>query len=335
MFPRIYVAVVILGLAILGAVAMLPPPPFSTNPAHLSCLGRDILFDSKMAQVRAEPKYDVLTFGNSRILDVGEAELNIPGIRYFNFANGGTSFRQSVVALEQVARVGKAPKVAILSFDHPALVYAQLPYAWPLPPDRWKFLAEDFQGLLDGTHVVGPDWRKFRQRIFTEEVGALARLVNFFRLKNTLSAYFPSAGDDASCNLFRPDGSRGRTSLPHADLDGAAARPWPIYEDRYPLLEHDLDVLAGIQATGTAVVIYESPLYPAITTELNSRLPEEMARQRQRLMDGCRSRGLDCRPAPMIEGSDTEGHWPDATHAPPRLLGRWVAELVRAHLSTP
>ena len=334
MFPRVYIFCVALGVAVLVAVTLIPVPPFKANAARISCAGRQLLFESKQKQLSMDTPYDVVAFGNSRILGVGEQELDMPDVHYFNMAVGGTSFRQSVAMLEMVARQGKAPKVAILSFDHVSLIYAQLPYEYPLPPERWRLLAGDLGGLFSGPYVVGPDWRKFRQRLFVDEPGFLARTLNFYILRDRLLMWL---GDrDTPCGIaWRPDGSRQSSAVPSADLYGAPVPHPPLYDDRYPLLEHDLDRLAAIQqAAGTRIVVYESPVYPPFADYANPRLNPEMSGQRERLFASCKARGLDCHPSPLIPGTAEDGFWPDAVHAPAKPLGRWVAQLVRPYFKS-
>ncbi|MFD2235229.1 hypothetical protein [Phaeospirillum tilakii] len=334
MAPRLFLSFSALALLALIVIGLWPVPPYRASYRVLGCLDREVLYESKLEQARTDPRYDLMTFGNSRVIDVGAGELDLPGPRFFSMGIGGTSFRQSVVTLAALADAGKAPRVAVLSFDNVALLYAQLPYDFPLPPARWRLRGDDLAALIDAPYAVGPDWRKFFRNLAVTEMAALARTINLFRLEERLFAWAGMVPDGRSCHVWDADGSHRRPPV-ERELSGAAPKPWPVYEDRYPLLEHDLDRLARIQAAGTRVIIYESPLYPAVADALDPALPPEMAGQRRRLIEGCRARGLECHPAPRLAGSVEDGFWPDATHAPPRALGHFIAGLVRPHLATP
>jgi len=334
MAPRLFLSLVVFGLLALVTLALIPVPLYKSDLRVLACLDREVLFEAKFEQAEADPRYDLMTFGNSRIIDVGGEDLGLTGLRFFSMGIGGTSFRQSVVTLEALAERGKAPRIAVLSFDNVALLYAHLPYDFPLPPRRWRLLAEDFAALFRGPYVVGPDWRKFFRNRADTEMAALARTINLFRLEERLFAWIGHVPGDRACPVWAADGSHRRPAATR-DLAGAIPQPWPVYEDRYPLLEHDLDRLAAIQAAGTRVILYESPLHPAVADALDPHLPAEMAAQRRRLFEGCRARGLDCHPAPRLDSSAEGGFWPDMTHAPSIALGRFIASLVRPSLATP
>jgi hypothetical protein len=333
---KIYLVTLVFGLSLLGLANALPLPAFGTDPTRLGCNGREVLLDSKMEQVRRSPAYDLMTFGNSRILSVGAEEMGLAERhRFFSMAAGGTSFRQSVAVLEEVSRSGKAPKVAVLSFDHVAMLYAQLPYDWPPPPARWRMVAGDLSGLVQGPYVVGADWRKFMKRLFIVEMEQVARLFNVSQLLNRAGVALGLPRHEESCGApWLAEGTQKTAKPPAADLDGQALNPMSFYDDRYPLLEHDLDRLAAIRAGGVRVVVYESPIYPALLPSIAASLHPEMSRQRQRLFAGCASRELICLPSPEIHGNKVDGYWPDQLHAPPKALGSWIAGQLAPHLAT-
>lgn len=326
MIPKTYCWTLVAGLALLASINAIPMPAFNPAGPPTMCRGLDIAFESKLNHIAQSPPVDIMLFGNSRIIAIGSEELGLSGVTVFNTGSGGTSFRQSVETLEQVVAAGKLPKVAVLSFDHVSLLYAQLAAEWPPVPARWPMVAGDILALPGASHRVGADLRFFAKQVFVDEVNYVARLVNIRLLWPRILTI---AGVNMPCQPYRADGSR---PLPHrvtSDLDG---KPLPVYtpaDARYTLLEHDLDRLVAIQRKGVKVIIYESPLLPAWGAMVEPRLPDEQRGQRQRLLEGGRTRGLEVHPAPVINGSDTDGYWSDTNHAPPAALGRFIAGLIR------
>lgn len=294
------------------------------------CHGASIGFDSKLNRIAHDPPVDIMLFGNSRILAVGTEEIGLKDSKVFNAGSGGTSFRQSVAALERVVATGRAPRVAVLSFDNVSLLYAQGDADWPPPPLRWSAVLGDALALPGAPYRLRSDMRSFAKAVVSREIDQIADLVNINFLWPRLQVV---AGATSPCQTgYRADGSRPLPKPVTADLNGGPLPDYSPLEARYPLLEHDLDRLAAIQARGVKVVVYESPLLPAMEASVGPQLPEEQLRQRQRLQAGCLARGLTYHSSPILSGSETDGYWEDFNHAPPRALGRFIAGLVQPFL---
>ncbi|KIL97735.1 hypothetical protein CCC_00796 [Paramagnetospirillum magnetotacticum MS-1] len=333
MIPKTYCLIFAACLGALVSVNAFSVPVFDPAGSATMCNGASIGFESKLRHIAENPSVDVMLFGNSRIIAVGTEEIGLPGVTVFNTGSGGTSFRQSVATLERVIATGKPPKVAVLSFDHVSLLYAQGAVDWPPAPARWPLVAGDALALISAPYRVGPDIRAFSKAVFGAELNHVAKLANVKLLWSRLKVM---AGEMAPCQAgYRADGSRPWSKPAKIDLNGSALPVYTPLDARYPLLEHDLDRLAAIQAKGVKVVVYESPLHPRLDEVVEPLLPDEQRRQRVRLRDGALARGLTYHAAPVIWGSERDGFWHDPDHAPARALGRFIAGLVAPLLSPP
>ncbi|WP_082036646.1 hypothetical protein [Paramagnetospirillum magnetotacticum] len=329
--PRVYCLTFAICLGALLSVNAIPVPSFDPAGPATMCNGASIGFESKMRHIAEIPPVDIMLFGNSRIIAVGTEEIGLPGVTVFNTGSGGTSFRQSVTVLEQVLAAGKAPKVAVLSFDNVTLAYAQNGIDWPPAPARWAITLRDILALPTAPHRIRADLRSYNLGLLDQEISFTAKLANIKLLWPRLMVIF---GQEHPCQKgYRPDGSRPWSAPPKADLGGGPLPPYAVTEARYPLLEHDLDRLKSMQDRGVNIVVYESPLLPAMTEAIEPLLTEEHRTQRRRLMEGCIERRLRCHRAPVLAGNPADGYWNDTNHAPAPALGRFIADLARPLLA--
>ena len=98
----------------------------------------------------------------------------------------------------------------------------------------------------------------------------------------------------------------------------------PVRVDRYVLLESDFKTLTAVRQAGTRVILYESPLAPAVADRVD-RSPSPLARDvRTRLAALCRAYDIECHPAPDLGPVE----WSSWDHAPAGPLGRRIAEWI-------
>ena len=91
------------------------------------------------------------------------------------------------------------------------------------------------------------------------------------------------------------------------------------------LVEIDMGRLAQVQKHGTKIVIYESPIHPKLLDEIAKSSPEKVHAFRQRFLEICRRNSIACHSAPILTKPLP---WSDCCHAPPALLGRFIAGLL-------
>ena len=130
-----------------------------------------------------EDAYDVAIFGNSRAVMVGARHIEAVHDRtFFNFAVGGTAFQQSVRSLEYLADQGKAPRIAVISYDNAELQFVGIPY-WPQPVFEIVSFVEDVVTLLREDYGTLHQRVKFGEgcRIFLRERLAPRRTALEFR----------------------------------------------------------------------------------------------------------------------------------------------------------
>lgn len=279
----------------------------------------------KAAHASRTAPYQVGLFGNSRAVEVSHTDVGLPPMAFFNFAVGGTSFRQSVALLEYLSEYGIAPQVAIVSIDNHDIEFVGSIY-WPpifLLPQR----------LIAPIPFYGPDqnpvpyWRyvffNFRD-VFGHAREQARAYLNYIRVRQRI--WFLASGivGGSQPNIqYLTDGARpenvtvDRTTM---TLDRDA-----ISEGYARLVEIDMGRLVQVQKRGTKIVIYESPIHPRVQDEIAKGRTETVREFRQRFLEICRRNDLTCRPAPLITGPLP---WSDCCHPPPALLGRFIAGLL-------
>jgi hypothetical protein len=298
--------------------------PFSpsASPPYRKTL--DLLAVPDIVKLKADhavsrAPYDVGLFGNSRAVEVSAEHLGlrVDGLgadglgadglgadglgadRFFNFAVGGTPFRQSVALLEYLSQRKRAPALAIISVDNHELGFDGAIY-WPLP------------FLLQGRVLA--EWSVLKDTIATSTAQIKGYPIVFGYRLHFLTANFTGTPDGRE--FYRMDGSRdARSGQQGSEIKFSPAEVGEYY---FRTIDADMARLAKVARDGTKVVIYESPLHPRLALE-RSRIPNRL---RSHFASGCAREGISCFPAPVL---DNGGPWYDCCHAPPALLGRFIA----------
>jgi hypothetical protein len=259
----------------------------------------------KAGHAEGSERFEVGLFGNSRAVEVSTEDIGLSSGRFFNFAVGGTPFRQSVALIEHLDRRGRAPEVAVISVDNHALGYDGLIY-WPmLMPGRFAF---DRAALHDLASTALEQVKGYPVAI-----GARLRY-----LSTSLTS------DNAAEPPYRLDGSRrARPGRPGAEdgFKGADVQPYYLR-----MIDADMARLASIARNGTRVIIYESPLHPSIARQHSG----DGSRLRNHFNAACRRERIECHDAPELGGAQA---WYDCCHAPPSALGSFISSQVRVKLS--
>ncbi len=279
----------------------------------------------KSAHALQAPPYAVGLFGNSRSVEISGSDIGLPNGVYFNFSVGGTTFSQSVATLEYLSYQGKAPKLSIISIDNHDIEFTGAVY-W-LPP---LLFAHRLMNPMPYHEMSGQpaSLARYWSLSVTDAVngmrGQLQDLFKFLRIQQMLRFATDVAVDaERPRDRYRADGSRSRGIS--ADNTNLTIFPGAL-SDRYARrIEQDLGRLAKLQAGGMRIVIYESPIHPALRQQIEARRTDAVRKFRDNFLAACRSNGLTCLPAPEFTGSLP---WADCCHAPPALLGRFIKALL-------
>jgi hypothetical protein len=277
--------------------------------------------------------YDVGLFGNSRILAMRGADLELNGCSVFNYALSGQSFRSSVRLLERLADVKRLPRNAIISVDHFELQVAGNPI-WIGWRQRLGAVINDVEGIFgwrraDLRHRLRIVWRY----IWTEtlvfrrhfEVSYFRRaVVDAFALNDT-----PFRAVSAGQRGYLKDGSNPDAS---PKLEKFGVLPRNTSQIIEAVFRDDLERLFTLaQRNDLKLFLYESPLHPA-SNDVYAKAPSPFARDARRNMrQVCSKYGVTCKsvPATIFHGG---AKWTDATHPPGASLGRWVGDVLRPTL---
>ena len=254
----------------------------------------------KADHAAARERFDVGLFGNSRAVEVSAEDIGPSSGRFFNFAVGGTPFRQSVALIEYLNRRNRAPALAVISVDNHALGFDGLIY-WPmLMPGRFAW---DRAAWRDLTSTALEQMKGY-------PAGIAARL-------RYLAAGLTS--NNSAEPTYQLDGSRrARPGRPAAVGEFKSAEVQPYY---LSMIDADMARLASIARNGIRIIIYESPLHPSIAPlHVGEGNP-----LRDHFNAACRREGIECHDAPELGSAEA---WYDCCHAPPAALGRFIAVLL-------
>ena len=289
--------------------------------AAMDGLAASDLAELKLRHAEQTPRYDVGLFGNSRILAVAADDVGLAGKRVFNFALSGQSIRQSIVFLEEMAAVARAPYVAIFSFDNLELQFFANP-VFPGLPSRTRLGLDDLTLTATIPALTARDRVRIAWRYGFGEWTLLRSLFSATRLRNRLAYLFP---DPAPTAKYRADGSRADVTSPGESEPAiltAAGKPGIIPG----ILGNDLKRLARLRDAGLRVIVYESPLEPRSAAHFDLHPSSYVAEHRAYFLEACGRLRLECHVAARLD----EGRWDDATHPPPAVLGRYINSLVQA-----
>jgi hypothetical protein len=277
--------------------------------------------------------HDVAIFGNSRAVMLGARHIEtIRGRTFFNFSVGGTAFQQSVRSLEYLANHGKAPRIAVISYDNAELQFVGIPY-WPQPVFEIVSFFKDVVTLLRedyGTfHRRVRDSVKVAEYFFRNAWHHVELLWNFERLLNKIVHFFALwCGEDRGPFTSLRDGSRTQ-EISSVPVNFAKFRPQtsaPRAHNRFFLI--GLRRLARLAETyETRIIIYESPLAPPLARKYGSEPTKPALETRHWVSLGCADSPLECHPAPIFETVNGQ-YWPDCCHAPADKLGAFISGII-------
>jgi len=342
-FYILFTIVVLFSLVCFFIDKFVPPvSPFVPDGARFrdqTMFGVDGWSKAKIEHARHLPRFDVGLFGNSRILMVSARSMGREPDRVFNFGVGGQSFRHSIYMAEQLAAFGKLPKTIIISFDHVALDYAGLWIEYHDVASSMIGFFRDIRGLFRSPDARKSDFNTLVHTLPRRTAARMGHIFNLDRLGNKLQlfrrAYFDRPTSPATYD-WRQDGSRQPSSKAKTRMDPSSeVDPGMLSTDlRYPLLEDDLNRLveAGRRA-GSKVIIYESPLNPALSSEIEAGLDALAHDMRRRLFATCRKISLICFRAPKLPLNRGEAFWADLTHPPAEFIGAWISKIALGELS--
>jgi hypothetical protein len=281
------------------------------------------------------PRYDVSLFGNSRSEMVGRAELRLSECRFFNHSGSGESIRNSLGLLEYLAARGKAPRLALISFDHMELAMIANPASLPFGA-KWKFALKDLtfaavaeMSLKDTVRLAA----RYARGIWRSVTSAFSSGWLLEAARGTLRGDLaPSPVLPGTTKGYRSDGS----FFTRAERTVSPPTFKPATGDEFidALLKNDLVRLKALEGRGKngveKIVIYESPLAPPFDKRYAVAPRLRIAAHRKAYSNACRSLGLTCLAAPPPGAIEPDKKaWRDATHPPLMGLARYLWRLIK------
>ena len=295
--------------------------PFSTKNmmarSQLDSLpGKDIA-TIKVNHAKSVERITLGIFGNSRSIQL-TAEIMRSGGTFFNFSVPGSSFRQSIIMLEYLAKVNRLPKVTIVSLDNLNLQYYANP-TFPTAPTRWLQVFEDLRYGIQSSNIELIAVMKMIKRHTLIEWQVLIETFNLNILQSRLNQTLNLAAN-FNGESYGLDGSRFIENPTRAITHGEIPITRTNIINGY--LTYDLKRLAQIQAAGTKVIVYESPIYTNIsgTERPNVKITRDL------FLRSCKELLLACYQAPVLIDNNP---WSDISHAPANSLGPWVSRLIK------
>lgn len=330
---RAYVVTVAVGIFLLAAGSKLPllvsDPFIDGNRARLKLLSimpAQTVFAIKEAHAAQAARYDVGLFGNSRSVSVGTKDIRPPaGERFFNFGIGSIDFTTSVLQLERLEAIDKAPKIALINFDHPATRH---PVRAPFMPTIYGEATVTFGNTLQGFADQSPyRWWYLRQGIetfATRLLGIFNSTLWRWRISYALDGLLPERLRHTDAASFRPDGSREQV-LPRV-------RPHYLLPDDtfipQPAMNWYFEKLAVLRKRGVRIIVFESPLNPEIVKAVNGIYGSAIDAERKRFASLCMQFEIECHLAPLLNDGQNAQFWEDFSHAPAALLGAYLRVLI-------
>ncbi len=318
LFIRSFVAVMVALVVLLAMLRLMPlPASIIDDPLRrgmLEVLPSDEVAAIKLRYADRHTRYDIGLFGNSRILMIGSDELKVDR-RMFNFAVPGQSVRQSILLLEALRGLGKAPALAVISMDYVELGLPGGAGVYPGPPARWFGYIVDAWIAWEKSGVRGP-----AASIFNAAANEGSQITLTFNHTYILTKLRAVLGLGEPTGDFRSDGSR-KEIVPSRPTDLGRL---PQRADDYPQLESDFARLAAVRDSGTRVLVYESPVAPPHMNLNDSSLSAKARAVRRRFHAACEVFRLECHGPPLL----TQNAWFDRDHAPAAALAAWLRPLI-------
>lgn len=340
-FARTGLAVLVLALilAVLGQLAMthwmraLPVFGPDRDPRWVEAFDQLAIADAvqvKYAHALQAPRYQYGLFGNSRSVSVPTRYLDLPPGSFFNFSQGGTSFRQSVALLQALHDAGKAPSVAVISMDnHDNGFFAHVEW-----PSFWSAPGYHLATIREALEQGAPASLAAKMAVETA-ILALRRITMEFNIERLiarlrfLTARMPP--------IYLADGARahaGGARDPGPSDTRELQRGAPVWPNMAMALETDIVRLGKLNASGIRVVVYESPIVPHLLPLTEKLRDPATAALRARLQAACERSGITCLPAPVLKDAPLED-WVDCCHPPTLAISRHVAGLFRLMMAAP
>jgi hypothetical protein len=319
---RAFYIVLICGILLLTWLQATPDAhPFkSGNESQRSRLDRLPAKDVatlKFNHTRLTGSVDIGVFGNSRSIQINKSSLSQVDGSFFNYSIPGSSFRQSVTIIEELAEANLLPRQVVISIDNLNLQY----YANPSFPGALGRLRRAFNDISYG--IQTPDIslhaiaRMIRRHIIIEWT-ALTDIFNTNLLKERTSLSINSNNRPQTVR-YGIDGSRTMKKASQSLVKNEYPSVKPNIIIGY--LDYDLIRLSKVKKSGTNIIIYESPLFPGI----KGKEAKFIRALRKHFLQTCKALSIDCHPAPILADNN---NWGDESHAPVTLLGSWVSKLI-------
>ena len=262
-------------------------------------------------------------FGDSRVLNVRISEFGLK--QGFNFAVGGTSFRQSVQSVTRLRAHGLQPRTSIIQIDHFENGLADNP-VWPGRPGYWLSALTDVAGSAADRSIPWRETMWIGLRYVREEIRWIAGRFNFRRLHQRVSARFPSLGPgyaETGANYSRDGSFPGKA---------AEEETFAVPDFNNLMLPNtflrDLSRLAELADNGHRIIVYESPLARAAALHFSTQPGDAAQSVRAGFAAICSATALECHLAPVPETPGRIAGWHDVSH-PPRP---WLESYLRALL---
>jgi hypothetical protein len=264
-------------------------------------------------------------FGSSRALSVSHQHLGLAEHEFFNFSVGGTSLRQNVALLQALQDAGKAPEIAVISLDNHDIQYfrhVEWPAFWAAPGYHLQYLRDELAGGISAGVVL----RAAAEAVL---VGVKAAVTDFSleRLRS-IRLFFHDMPDASFTHApYRADGSRVLEVGALNEGPPAFSSYTPVWPSMAAGMQADMARLGRLAASGIRIVVFESPIAPQLGDAVMARRDATTVQLRDAISDACRRHGVTCLPAPELPGT-TDHPWGACCHAPPALLGRYIAGLL-------
>ena len=292
------------------------------------------MYAAKFAHARANPGYAVGVFGNSRSLMLGANHLGLKKGTFFNFSVPGQSMRTSVVLLEKLAAAGKAPRTALVSFDHAELEFYQNPDLRGVLL-RSRLAWQDVALVFDKNPPPTNQWLRIGWRQIYAAYNGLSKYLDAEQLKLGIRWWRRGLiyGDPwkremrlGSSAGYRRDGSIAAPPAKGPQTVRFLPRAAPSVLTHY--LAHDLRRLARLRRSGINVIVYESPIEPKNARHFAAQPSIHAVSVRTVLKAVCRETGLECHLFRHTALPPAISPWQNADHAPASVLGTYLRPLI-------
>ena len=311
-----------------------PRDPFA--PGQEQRLGRlvmqfnPILITEKVRHVVETGPYDLLLFGNSSILALGQTQLGGHG-RVFSMAIPGSSLGSSASLARILGEQGAlAPTLIVMveHFDHFTQQVQMLPLRY-----RWTDTARILWESLRDPAIPRREWLRMAARLGKEEAVLFGSFFNaailMEHVKLVFSDLFPPyqpAADGPVWATFAADGAAGSMTAAQPGLV-----PVPAMMDQPQILPayiaYDLHRLASLPGK-PRVIVYESPFEPATAAHYAAQNRPGPRHLRQVFLEACAREGLECHLAPLLGPPGEPNLWTDHYHPPAAVITPFAERLL-------